>query len=137
MPRYLVEHHFENGLQLPVDATGAEVCRTVIGHNGDVAVTWIHSYVSDDKATTDCIYDGPNAEAHSQGRVRHRPPRRPHHQGQRARPVLLPLTRPPNRARNGPRMRVCTLVAALTAALARAHPNVEPTLDQLRTVLGR
>lgn len=63
MPRYLVERHFDGGLQLPADATGAEVCRTVVGHNGDVAVTWIHSYVTDDKSTTYCIYDGPNAEA--------------------------------------------------------------------------
>jgi len=63
MPRYLVERHFEGGLQLPADANGAEVCRTIVGQNGDVAVTWIHSYVTEDKSTTYCIYDGPNAEA--------------------------------------------------------------------------
>jgi hypothetical protein len=26
-------------------------------------VTWVHSYVSEDKQTTFCIYDGPNPES--------------------------------------------------------------------------
>jgi hypothetical protein len=26
-------------------------------------VTWVHSYVSNDKSTTFCIYDGPSPEA--------------------------------------------------------------------------
>jgi hypothetical protein len=26
-------------------------------------VTWVHSYVSTDKQTTYCVYDGPNPEA--------------------------------------------------------------------------
>jgi hypothetical protein len=63
MPRYLVERHFKDGLHVPTNADGASACLSIVGKNGDVAVTWLHSYVSDDKSTTYCIYDGPNAEA--------------------------------------------------------------------------
>jgi len=38
-------------------------CRGVIDHNADEGVTWVHSYVSADKHTTFCIYDGPTPEA--------------------------------------------------------------------------
>ncbi|MFD1731107.1 DUF4242 domain-containing protein [Deinococcus malanensis] len=31
--------------------------------NADLGVTWVHSYVSDDKRKTFCIYDGPTPEA--------------------------------------------------------------------------
>lgn len=63
MPRYLVERHFQDGLTIPISLQGVDTCMSVVGHNADLAVTWIHSYVSDDKSTTYCIYDGPNAEA--------------------------------------------------------------------------
>ncbi len=63
MPRYLVEREFKEGLHIPVDAAGAEVCQTVVGRNADRGVTWVHSYVSDDKSKTFCVYDAPNAEA--------------------------------------------------------------------------
>ncbi|MBA2666572.1 MAG: DUF4242 domain-containing protein [Trueperaceae bacterium] len=63
MPRYMVERRFPDGLAIPADSEGAAVCSAVVNHNSDVAVTWIHSYVSDDKLKTFCIYDGPNAES--------------------------------------------------------------------------
>ena len=31
--------------------------------NGTGGVTWIHSYVSEDKKKTFCIYDGPNPDS--------------------------------------------------------------------------
>ena len=31
--------------------------------NAEDRVTWVHSYVSDDKKKTFCVYDGPNLEA--------------------------------------------------------------------------
>jgi hypothetical protein len=31
--------------------------------NSDLGVTWVHSYVSEDKTKTYCVYDGPNPEA--------------------------------------------------------------------------
>ena len=63
MPRYMVQRSFPDGLEIPITDAGAEVCRGVIDHNADEGVTWVHSYVSADKHTTFCIYDGPTPEA--------------------------------------------------------------------------
>jgi len=63
MPRFLVEREFKDGLHIPVTPDGAQSCLAVVGHNADLSVTWIHSYVTEDKGTSFCIYDGPNAEA--------------------------------------------------------------------------
>ncbi|WP_420628984.1 DUF4242 domain-containing protein [Candidatus Leptofilum sp.] len=63
MPRYLVERTFSDGLALPANAEGAQVCQTLIGNNATNGVTWIHSYVTGDKQKTFCIYDGPSPEA--------------------------------------------------------------------------
>ena len=63
MPRYMVERTFGDGLHIPVDTKGAQVCLNVVDNNSDEGVTWVHSYVSDDKGKTFCIYDGPNPEA--------------------------------------------------------------------------
>jgi hypothetical protein len=35
----------------------------VVGVNSEERVTWVHSYVSDDKMTTFCVYDAPSPEA--------------------------------------------------------------------------
>ena len=63
MPRYMVERTFPNGLQIPLTADGAATCQTVVATNAEDGVTWIHSYVSEDKRKTFCIYDGPDPEA--------------------------------------------------------------------------
>ncbi len=63
MPRYLIERNFPDGLQIPVSEEGAKVCLNVVDVNTDGNVTWIHSYVSDDKKKTFCIYDAPTPEA--------------------------------------------------------------------------
>jgi len=63
MPRYVVERIFPDGLHIPVDDGGASICLTVVGRNTDENVTWVHSYVSEDKKKTFCIYDGPSPEA--------------------------------------------------------------------------
>jgi hypothetical protein len=63
MARYLVERTFTDGLLIPLDDTGAKACRTVVDGNTRHDVTWIHSYVTPDKSTTFCIYDGPSPEA--------------------------------------------------------------------------
>jgi len=63
MPRYVVERTFAEGLVIPVDADGAELCRGVVDRNADEGVTWIHSYVSDDRRKTFCVYDAPTPEA--------------------------------------------------------------------------
>jgi len=63
MPRYMVERDFPNGLQIPVDETGASVCLAVVEGNLAEQVTWVHSYVSADRKKTFCVYDGPTPEA--------------------------------------------------------------------------
>lgn len=63
MPRYVVERTFPEGLRIPVNGEGAQVCLTVVDRNADEGVTWIHSYVSDDRTKTFCVYDGPSPEA--------------------------------------------------------------------------
>jgi len=55
MPRYMVHRTFPDGLAIPVDDGGAEICRAVI--------TWVHSYVSADKRISFCVYDAPTPEA--------------------------------------------------------------------------
>jgi Protein of unknown function (DUF4242) len=63
MPRYIVQRTFADGLQIPADAQGAKACLAVVDGNATEGVTWIHSYVTTDKRTTFCVYDGPNPEA--------------------------------------------------------------------------
>ncbi|HYM43665.1 MAG TPA: DUF4242 domain-containing protein [Steroidobacteraceae bacterium] len=63
MPRYLVEREFPDGLQIPVDESGAKACGAVVETNLTEQVTWVHSYVSSDRKKTFCIYDGPSPEA--------------------------------------------------------------------------
>jgi hypothetical protein len=63
LPRYMVQRTFPEGLEIPVDEDGTNVCRAVIDRNAEHGVTWVHSYVSADKRTTFCVYDGPSPEA--------------------------------------------------------------------------
>src|SRR5919199_453507 len=63
MARFLIERTFEDGLTIPAGAEGAEACGGVTQRNAAEGVTWIHSYVSDDRRTTYCVYDAPTPEA--------------------------------------------------------------------------
>ena len=63
MARYLVQRTFPAGLAIPINDDGATAVQGIVSRNAEVGVTWIHSYVSDDRKTTYCIYDGPNPEA--------------------------------------------------------------------------
>jgi len=63
MSRYLVKRTFPNGLRLPSNAEGAEGAAKVVRNNAARGVTWIHSYVTEDRGTTFCVYDGPDAES--------------------------------------------------------------------------
>lgn len=63
MPRYVVERNFPTGLVIPVNAEGAAACRKVVATNLDQGVTWVHSYVSTDRSSSFCIYDGPSPDA--------------------------------------------------------------------------
>jgi hypothetical protein len=55
MPRYLVERTFPGDLGIPDPA--------VLVGNTDEGVTWMHSYVSEDRRKTFCIYEAPSPEA--------------------------------------------------------------------------
>ena len=52
MPRYLVERTFPDGLHIPVDDRGGATVRSVVECNAAEGVTWVHSYVSEDKTRT-------------------------------------------------------------------------------------
>lgn len=72
MPRYMIERTFPDGLIVPVTADGAQSCLGVVAANAKDGVTWVHSYVSQDKKKSFCIYDGPdmNAIRHSAGETK-------------------------------------------------------------------
>ena len=63
MPRFIIEREFPTGLIIPCDRDGARSCLGVVDTNATQGVTWVHSYVSDDKKKTYCVYDGPSPEA--------------------------------------------------------------------------
>jgi Protein of unknown function (DUF4242) len=63
MPRYVVQRTFPESLHISVVDGGAEVCRGVVERNAEEGVTWISSFVSEDKTRTFCIYDAPSPEA--------------------------------------------------------------------------
>ena len=63
MSRYLVERTFPEGLSIPQNEAGAQITRQVVAQNAAEGVTWVHSYVSEDKKKTYCVYDGPSPEA--------------------------------------------------------------------------
>lgn len=63
MPRYVVEREFPDQLLIPTNADGTELISKIVAKNAEGGVTWVHSYVSADKRTTYCIYDGPDPES--------------------------------------------------------------------------
>ncbi len=63
MPRYVVERIFKDGLLIPMTVEGQRVCLGVVDNNSEDNVTWVHSYVSEDKIKSFCIYDAPSPEA--------------------------------------------------------------------------
>ena len=63
MPRYVILRSYSDGLDIPGNTVGASECLKVVNNNSLDEVTWIHSYVSDDKKQTFCVYDAPSPEA--------------------------------------------------------------------------
>jgi hypothetical protein len=61
--RYVVERTFCDGLDIPANGEGRRVCLGVVKCNAELGVTWVHSYVSEDRTKTFCVYDGPDPEA--------------------------------------------------------------------------
>jgi hypothetical protein len=63
MARFMVERTFPDGLAIPTTDAGAEIACSVVNKNAPLGVTWVHSYVTNDKKKTFCIYDGPDEAA--------------------------------------------------------------------------
>jgi hypothetical protein len=63
MPRYMIERTFPAGLAIASTAEGAGACLDVVDLIAGHGVTWVHSYVSEDKRSTFCVYDGPSPES--------------------------------------------------------------------------
>ena len=63
MPRYVVEREFPRGSVVGPGLTSASTREHELERNGELGVTWIHSYVSEDRCKTFCVYDGPSPEA--------------------------------------------------------------------------
>ena len=63
MPRYLVERTFPGGLAVPASRAGAEAFGRVVAGNAEAGVTWLHSYLSEDKERMVCLYEAPEPEA--------------------------------------------------------------------------
>jgi hypothetical protein len=62
MPRYIVQRTFPEGFRIST-ANAGEICRGVIENNVQEGVTWVCSFVSDDKTRSFCVYDAPTPEA--------------------------------------------------------------------------
>ncbi len=63
MPRYVVQRTFPDGLHIRIDDGSAELCRGIVERNAEDGVTWIESFVSEDRTRSFCIYDAPSPEA--------------------------------------------------------------------------
>jgi hypothetical protein len=57
----MVQRTFPTGLAIPINADG--VVRKVVDVNAEHGVTWVRSYVTEDKTKTFCVYDGPSPAA--------------------------------------------------------------------------
>jgi hypothetical protein len=63
MARFVVQRTFPEGLAVPTTPEGARSCLAIVENNCEEAVTRVTSYVSVDRTTTYCIYDGPSQES--------------------------------------------------------------------------
>lgn len=63
MPRFIVERTFPGGLAIAANEPAARLWLEVVERNRDEGVTWINSYVSEDRCRSFEVYDGPDAVA--------------------------------------------------------------------------
>ena len=93
MPRYLVEREFSDELDLEARLSDANARAAELERNGDLGVTWIHSYVSENRRKTFCVYDGPSPEAIRRAAARNHLPVERITQVRVLDPYLFPETR--------------------------------------------
>jgi hypothetical protein len=63
VPRYLVERVYPAELPIRSGADCEAVCREIAERAREIGVTWLHSYVSDDRRLMFCLYESPGPEA--------------------------------------------------------------------------
>ena len=73
---------------MPVAADGAELCRKLAQRNAEQDITWMHSYVGDNKRRIFCVYEAPSPKQ-TRKAMAQRPAGRPGCPGTGARPLLL------------------------------------------------
>jgi hypothetical protein len=61
--RYLVERTYPRGLVVPAGDEGRRACASIVAVDAVCDVTWIRSYVSEDRKKSFCIYVAPSPEA--------------------------------------------------------------------------
>ena len=59
----MVERRFPEGHKIPMTDVGARICRSVVDANAAHGVTWLHSYVNQDRTRTFCLCDAPTPDA--------------------------------------------------------------------------
>jgi hypothetical protein len=74
MPRYVVERQVPDGLGVEAGLRAVGALEDEIERDRELGVTWLHSYVSEDRKKTFCVYDGPSPEAIRRTAARNRLP---------------------------------------------------------------
>jgi hypothetical protein len=59
----MIKRTFPGGLEIPVNQDGADALANIVEVNRNEGVTWVNSFVSDDRTRTYCVYDGPDRES--------------------------------------------------------------------------
>jgi predicted RNA-binding protein with PIN domain len=74
MPRYVVERQVPCGLGAEAQLRAFGAREADLERDREQGVTWLHSYVSEDRKKTFCVYDGPSPEAIRRTAARNRLP---------------------------------------------------------------
>lgn len=74
MPRYIVERSFQAPSQVLVAVGEGDIFERLLQRNAETGITWLNSYVSEDKRHSFCVYDAPTPEAIRKGSARNELP---------------------------------------------------------------
>jgi len=74
MPRYIVQRTVPAGIRSPLTSGGSAACRAMVEQNAEEGVTWLNSFISEDKTHTYCVCDAPTPEAIRRAATRNRLP---------------------------------------------------------------
>lgn len=62
VPRYIVERDFPDGFALAIDRDGAEALTAVVSVNAEEGVTWLQSWVSEDRRKLFDLLEAPGLD---------------------------------------------------------------------------